>query len=242
MADIFDEVEEGVRQDRMAELWRKYGWLAWLAGAALVGGVGLNEYLNHQKAQSIEANATQFEAGLDQLTSQDYQAAGDTLAALLASGDEIAPAAAQYLAQVRLDGNGDEVAAADTLMASITGEVDTSVEKLALIKAAYLKADTMTRVEVQEFLGGLPNEASAFGALALELVAAKAMEEGDFAFARSEFNLIRVSANVPPGVLRRADQALAAMPVMVVPEAFEAPAEPEGVPTETDTQAEESPE
>lgn len=218
MADIFDEVEEGLQQDRITALWRKYGWLAWLAGLGLIGGVALNEYLSFQKSQTITANAAQFEAGLDELLTQDYLAAGETMSALVDADASVSPAAAQYLAQVRLDGNGDAVAARETLLSSIEGDADTAVEKLALIKAAYLQADEMTRAELQAFLGDLPDEPSAFGALALELVAAKAMEEGDFAYARSEFNLIRVSANVPPGVARRASQALAAMPVVITPD------------------------
>ena len=217
MADIFDEVEEGLQQDRMTVLWRKYGWAAWLTGALIIGGVALNEYLTYQKGQSITANTTQFEAGLDQLVSQDYEAAAHTLTGLVEADAEISPAASQYLAQVRLEGNGDADAAREVLLNSIEGAPDTAVEKLALIKAAYLQADEMTREELQGFLGTLPDESSAFGALALELIAAKAMQEGDFAFARSEFNLIRVSANVPPGVARRANQALAAMPVVAAP-------------------------
>lgn len=218
MADIFDEVEEGLQQDRMTALWRKYGWLAWLAGLGLIGGVALNEYLTYQRTQTITANASQFESGLDQLLTQDYVAAGETMGALVETDAAVSTAAAQYLAQVRLDGNGDAAAARETLLNSIDGDADTAVEKLALIKAAYLQADELSREELQAFLGGLPDESSAFGSLALELIAAKAMEEGDFAFARSEFNLIRVSANVPPGVARRANQALAAMPVVVAPE------------------------
>ncbi|MEL7230973.1 MAG: hypothetical protein AAGJ85_00510 [Pseudomonadota bacterium] len=221
MADIFDEVEEGLQQDRLTTLWRKYGWMAWLAGAALIGGVALNEYLGHQKSQSIAANAGQFETGLNEIIQQDYAAAADTMTALVEADAEVSPAAAQYLAQVRLTGNGDATAARDVLMGSIEGDADTAVEKLALMKAAYLQADDMSRAELQAFLGDLPDESSAFGALALELIAAKAMKEGDYAFARSEFNLIRVSANVPPGVVRRANQALAAMPVVTAPEPVE---------------------
>ncbi|MEM1086495.1 MAG: tetratricopeptide repeat protein [Pseudomonadota bacterium] len=221
MADIFDEVEEGLQQDRMTVLWRKYGWIAWLSAAILIGGVALNEYLGHQRGQAIAANTGQFEAGLDQLGEQDYVGAAETMTALVNADASISPVAAQYLAQVRLDGNGDVAAAREALLASIEGEADTAIEKLALIKAAYLQADDMTREDLQAFLGTLPDESSAFGALALELIAAKAMKEGDFAFARSEFNLIRVSANVPSGVARRADQALAAMPVVEVPEESE---------------------
>ncbi len=41
MADIFREIDEEVRRDRAAELWKKYGWLltglAVLAVAAMAG-------------------------------------------------------------------------------------------------------------------------------------------------------------------------------------------------------------
>ncbi|MEM9053852.1 MAG: hypothetical protein AAGB16_00880 [Pseudomonadota bacterium] len=215
MADIFEEVEEGVRQDRMTELWRKYGWAAWLTAGLLIGGVALNEYLNYQSAQTVTRNAAQLEGGIDELTQGEYEAAGGTFAELAGSDVALAPVAAQYLSQVRLEGNGDAGAAAQVLADSIDETADSAIEKLALIKSAYLKADDMTREELQTYLGGLTAESSAFGVLALELVAAKAMAEGDYAFARSEFNLIRVSANVPPGVARRASQALAAMPIVV---------------------------
>lgn len=236
MADIFEEVEEGVRQDRMTELWRKYGWAAWLAAGLVIGGVALNEYLNYQSQQTTIRNASQLEGGIDALTQGDYEAAGTTFSGLAQSDAALAPVAAQYLSQVRLEGNGDADAAAQTLADSMDGAADSAIEKLALIKSAYLKADSMTRAELQAYLGNLTSESSAFGTLALELVAAKAMAEGDYAFARSEFNLIRVSANVPPGVARRASQALAAMPVVTVEEPVEEAAPATEVPVEETTE------
>ena len=37
MADIFEEVEEGLRQDRAERLWKKYGVFAYIAAALLIG-------------------------------------------------------------------------------------------------------------------------------------------------------------------------------------------------------------
>jgi len=236
LADIFEEVEEGVRQDRMTELWRKYGWAAWLAAGLVIGGVALNEYLNYQSQQTITRNAAQLEGGIDELTQQNYEAAGSTFSELAQGDAALAPVAAQYLSQVRLEGNGDAEAAAQILADSMDGEVDTAIEKLALIKSAYLKSDEMSREELQAYLGGLTAESSAFGSLALELVAAKAMAEGDYAFARSEFSLIRVSANVPPGVSRRANQALASMPIVAASEPEAEAAQPVEEPTEETTE------
>ncbi|MDJ0920749.1 MAG: hypothetical protein QNI84_06445 [Henriciella sp.] len=210
MADIFEEVEEGIRQDKWAERWRKYGVFAYLGAALLLGGVGLNEYLTFSRAQAAEANAADFEAALERLNAGDYQAAGEQFDELLARDLNLSTLAAHYLARVRLDGNGDAAAAADVLAdASIRG--DGPAEKLAKLKAAYLLADDLSRTELEAMLGSLRGDDSAFDVLALELIAAKALAEGDLAFARAEFEYLRIAANAPPGVQKRADQALAAM-------------------------------
>lgn len=230
MADIFEEVEEGLRQDKLTVAWKKYGILAYMAGALIVGGVGLNEYLKYQSAANIEANAGKFEAALDELDENNYEAASAGFVELANSNERVAPIAGHYLASIRLDANGDENAAVDVLMQS-AGSVDTPTGKLALIKAAYLKADTSTRTELETMLAPLSGEDSAFGALAIELVAAKALEEGDTEFARKQFTLLRLKQDVPPGVSSRAEQALAAMPPMIVSDE-PAPVAPEVAPTD----------
>lgn len=236
MADIFEEVEEGLRQDRLSVLWKRYGILAYFGAALLIGGVALNEYLKVQSAQTIEDNAARLEAALTEVDARNYETAADQLTALV--DDEIAPStvAAHYLAGVRLDGNGDAVAAA-TVLESVVGDVEDPSQKLALIKAAYLKADTMTREELTAFLVPLSNDDGPFGALATELIAAKALQEGDVEFARREFTVLRLAQNVPPGVATRAQQAVEALPP--IRDEADAPA-----PIETDVveeeQAEES--
>ena len=211
MADIFEEVEEGLRQDRFSGLWKKYGIFAYLAAALLIGGVALNEYLKVRTAETIEQNAARLEAALNEVDARNYEAAAADLSAIVA--DEIAPSpvAAHFLAGVRLDGNGDAIAAAEVLE-GIVGEATDPTQKLALIKAAYLKADALSRAELETFLTPLADDQSAFGALASELLAAKALQEGDIEFARREFNFLRFAQNVPPGVVTRAEQALEALP------------------------------
>ena len=64
MADIFEEVEEGLRQDRLSKLWKRFGIFAYLGAALLIGGVALNEYLQVREADTIEKNAARLEAAL----------------------------------------------------------------------------------------------------------------------------------------------------------------------------------
>ena len=211
MADIFEEVEEGLRQDRLTVLWKRYGILTYLGGALLIGGVALNEYLQARSVQVTEDNAARLEAALTEVDARNYENAATQLTAIVE--DEIAPSAvaAHYLAGVRLDGNGDAVAAAGVLEGAAAGG-DGPTQKLALIKAAYLKADTLSREELEGFLSPLAEDDGPFGALASELIAAKALQEGDIEFARREFNFLRLAQNVPPGVMQRAEQALETLP------------------------------
>lgn len=211
MADIFEEVEEGLRQDRLTVLWKRYGVFAYLAAALLIGGVALNEYLKVQSAETIEQNATRFEGALGEVDARNYEGAANQLTTLV--DDQIPPStvAAHFLAGVRLNGNGDAATAAEVLE-GVAGDVEDPTQKLALIKAAYLKADTSSRAELEAFLAPLADSDGPFGALASELIAAKALQEGDVAFARREFNFLRFAQNVPPGVVTRAQQALAALP------------------------------
>lgn len=247
MADIFEEVEEGLRQDRLTRLWKKYGIFAYLAGALLIGGVALNEYLKAQSVQTIENNASRLEAALNDVDARNYEAAAEQLTSLV--GDEIAPSnvAAHLLAGVRLDGNGDAATAAEVL-ANAVGTAEDPTEKLALIKSAYLQADTLDRAGLEGVLVPLADDDGPFGALAKELIAAKALQDGDIDFARREFNFLRFAQNVPPGVVTRAEQALAALPPVVepAPEPIEEPAPAEETETPVDatdeTVTEETPE
>lgn len=211
MADIFEEVEEGLRQDRLTVLWKRYGILAYLGGALLIGGVALNEYLKVRSAETVEQNASRLEAALTEVDARNYDNAASQLTGLV--DDEIAPStvAAHYLAGVRLDGNGDAAAAAQVLQ-GVVGEAEDPSQKLALIKAAYLEADGMTRQDLEGLLSPLADDEGPFGALASELIAAKALQEGDVEFARREFNFLRLAQNVPPGVMTRAEQALETLP------------------------------
>ena len=210
MADIFEEVEEGIRQDRLTRAWKKYGIFAYLAAGLLIGGVAFFEYSQDRQQKALVSSAMELEAALGSLESGNYEAAGNEFSTLAASKARLAPVAAQFLAEVRLDGNGDAAAATQVLQQASEG--DDAINKLALMKAAYLQADALNRNELESLLGPLREDEGAFGALAVELIAAKALEEGDIAYARSEFNYLLVAANAPPGVAVRARQALATMP------------------------------
>ncbi len=230
MTDIFQEVDQNVREEKLASLWQRWRPFVYGGVALLIGGVAVNEFILKPQADAARAaRALELENAVKALEDGRYEEAQAALKAIVDSESKLAPLAAHYLAQTQLEGGGDAAAAAETL-AAIGGTEGGPYERLALLKAAYFRADTLTLSELETTLGTLPTEETAMGALARELLAAKAYAVGDIARARTEYNKLKFDAAAPEGVIQRAELALDAIPV---PEqaATETPA-PAEAPTE----------
>ena len=213
MSDIFEEVDESIRQDRLEIWWKRYQFFVYGAVALVIAAVAVNEFVIMPRAEAARAaRALELETALSELHNGSYAAAETAFAELAEGGSKLAPLAANYLAQVRFEGGGDADGAAEALAA--IGAVEGSpFDRLALLKKAYFKADGQSMTELEATLGSLVDDEGPLGALARELVAAKAFATGDTARARTEFNRLRFDAAAPAGVKRRAELALAAIPV-----------------------------
>lgn len=213
MSDIFEEVDESLRQDKIETAWKRYRLFVYGGAALLIGAVALNEFVLHPHFTQIRADrAKAFEQAATQLTDGDYADAEAGFRELVEEGSNLSPLAANYLAQTLYEGSGDAAGAAEVLQAAGNPE-GTPFERVALLKAAYARADTLSLTELETLLGDLKEEETGLGALARELIAAKAYAEGDAARARTAYNRLKFDAAAPQGVVRRAEIALAAIPV-----------------------------
>lgn len=237
MSDIFEEVEESLAQDKWAERWNKYGLYVYLVAALIVGYVAWMEYQKYATAQRIEAQMSVFEAGLDHMENNEFSQASEELEKVIAMDVPLSVLAAHQAAEARYFGNGDPAAAAAALEAA--GDANGSpMEQLALLKAAYFKADELSLTELQAMLGDLVAEGSEvrdgpIGNLAQELVAAKAFEEGDYALARDLYSYLSASIDATTNLQQRAQFAL-----LIIPETggVGTPSPDEGAPAEGETQ------
>ncbi|MFN4226417.1 MAG: tetratricopeptide repeat protein [Hyphomonas sp.] len=219
MTDIFTEVDESVRQEKLESWWKRWRPFVYGAVAALIGAVAVNEFILKPGAAKARAErALELEKAVKALEEGQYEEAANAFRAIVEADTKLSPLAAHFLAQTQIEGMGDPAAAAETLAAA-GGTEGGPFERLALLKAAYLRADTLTLDELETTLGTLPGEDTALGALARELVASKAAAVGDIARARTAFNQLKFDANAPAGVVQRAEIALAALPL--APEAGE---------------------
>lgn len=213
MSDIFTEVDESMRQEKLASWWGRWRPFVYGSVAVLIGAVAINEFILRPQAEAARAaRALELENAVKALEEGQYGEAQAAFQGIVDSESKLSPLAAHYLAQTQLEGSGDAEAAAATLTA-IGGTEGGPYERLALLKAAYFRADTLTMPELEATLGALVTEDTALGAMARELIAAKAYATGDIARARTEYSRLKFDAAAPQGVVQRAEIALDAIPV-----------------------------
>ncbi|MFN3499694.1 MAG: hypothetical protein ACK40A_14925, partial [Pannonibacter indicus] len=203
--------------------------------ALIVGGVALNEFVLRPQGEARQAaRALTFENAVKALDEARYADAEAAFTEIMAKDAKLAPLAAHFLAQTKYEGSGDAAGATEVL-ASVGGTEGGPYTRLALLKSAYFQADQLSFEELEITLGSLIHDDGTTGVLARELLAAKAFEAGDFTRARTEFNRLRFDPAATEGVARRAEVALAAIPLQSEPQEQPdpAPAEMPEAPQET---------
>lgn len=184
---FIEEVSEEVRRDQLFRLFRKYGWVAGIVIAALVGGASFNEWRKANVRAGAEALG---DAMLAALRVDDAGARAVAFGELLAATDE-APillnfqsAAAQVLA-------GDTDAAVVILQAvSADSATDPIYRDLAALKVIMLRGNDTPRAERIATLDRLATVGQPFRLLALEQRAIARLESGDTEQALSDLKAI----------------------------------------------------
>ena len=206
MSDIFREVDEELRQDRLQAFWKKHGWLIVIAAAGIVLGVaGARFYQSWDRAQSGEAGAKYSEA--IQLLREDDRSSG------LAALDELSQDSyAEYPTLARLRSAsamveaGDGKAAVDAFDAVAADEgVDPILRDLARIRAAFVLVDEATPDEIQRRLEPLTEIEGPWRHSARELIALSLYRAGNYAEADAEYDRVMSDPAVPVGPRGRAE-------------------------------------
>jgi hypothetical protein len=251
VTDVFEEVEEGLRQDRAATLWKRYGLWVVGAGVAVIVGVGGWEAFKAVRKQSEIAASKSFSEAMDlsdtasaasdraanpQLPpEQRAQAAGSAGAArtnamarfdTVAKGsDAFALLARQYGAELALANAQPDPAAAQRYLEQAMGQGGVFGD-LARLKLAYLRADTASLADLATLVQPLMSGTGPMASLSKELLAAKKWATNDIDGARADYLALENDLNAPEGMSQRVSNALAVLtaPAAPAPAAAASPA------------------
>jgi hypothetical protein len=205
VTDIFQEVDEEVRRERLKKLWERYGNYIIAVCLLVVVGVGAwRGYEWWESKKAAEAGAA-FEQAVVLAEAGKHQEAEAAFAKIATDGS----AGYRVLAQLReaaalaSTDRAAAVKAYDEIAADRSaGQV---IQDLATLRAGYLLIDTSSYGDMRKRLEALTGADRAFRHSARELLALSAWKEGDMGAARQWTDTIITDPQTPSDARSRAE-------------------------------------
>jgi hypothetical protein len=212
VSDIFQEVDEEIRRERLEKLWKDYGnyiVAALILVLACVGG--WRGYVYWQERKAAEAGAA-FEAASTLADEGKHTEAQAAFAKLASDGTAGYRTLARFreAAQLGLSDAKAAVVAYDALAAD--GSLGQPLQDLAAVRAGLLLVDTAPYQELRTRLEPLAAPDRPFRHSARELLAFGAWRAGDNAAARKWIDTVIGDPDTPSTIRSRVDVLSALMP------------------------------
>ncbi len=212
MTDIFTEVDEEVRREALAQMWKRYSNYVFAAVFLIIAGVAAwVAYNRWQDSKAAEAGAA-FEAAAKLSDEGKHADAEAAFAKVAAEGTPGYQALARMRVASEIAGRDTAagVAAYDKIASDMTGQF--LFPELASVRAGALLVDTAKYDEMSRRLEPLTDPKGAFRHIARELLALSAWHNGDAAAARKWLDAARSDADAPQGVRQRMELLAAILP------------------------------
>jgi hypothetical protein len=210
VSDIFREVDEEVRRERLEQLWKRYGNYIIAAAFLVLACVGgWRGYVYWQERKAAEAGAA-YEAASALADGGKHSESEAAFAKLASEGTAGYRNLARFreAAQLGLSDPKGAVAAYDALAKDAS--LGQPVQDLATVRAALLLIDTAPYQELRTRLEPLTAADRPFRHTARELLAFGAWRSGDSAAARQWVDAV-ISDPTTPGSIRTRIDVLAAL-------------------------------
>lgn len=205
MSDIFQEVDEEVRRERLQKLWDQYGHYAIAACVLIVLAVGAWRGYQWWEAKQAAATSVKFDAAAQLADSDKHSEAQKAFAEVARDGT----AGYRNLARLREAAVLAEtdpkaaVAAYDALAAD--PKLGQPLQDLAAIRAALLLVDSATLDELTRRLEPLAGAGAPFRHTARELLALGAWRNGDLPAVRRWSDMVGNDAETPADIRSRVE-------------------------------------
>ena len=215
MVDFFDEVDEELREERMAEFLKKYGGLLFAAAILAIGAVaGWKAWGWYQDRQDIDA-ASRYLAAASKPEAMGV--AGPDRAAAIASFKKVAadaPEGYRVLARLReaaSRADSGDLQAASALWDQVAADTsaDPLLRDLASLTWCLHHADKGDPALLEGRLKPLAAPGNAWRALAQEQLALLELRQGHIEAAKIQLKKLAEDTTAPNGVRGRATTLLA---------------------------------
>jgi hypothetical protein len=208
--NLFKEIDEDLRQQKYADLWKKYGKFIIGAAVALVVGVaslkGWQAYDLNRKSEDSKLLAS----ALKSIARNKPDTAAGILDKLAKDGSAGYAVLARFNQAAVLAKKGEDKAASSAYLAlSEDSAIDEVMRDMALIMSALHGVEQGDAALLTEKLARLINGTNAWRHSAKELTALLARKSGDKAKAQKLFKELSTDTTAPSGIQARATEMLA---------------------------------
>jgi hypothetical protein len=199
VSDIFREVEEDVRKERLEKLWKAYGdYVIALLAVIILSVAGYELWLRYEDSQRAKASGAFVAA--QHLTNPAQAAAAFESLGKTAPGGYGQLARLSQADALSAAGKGtDAIALYKDIAAGDSG----SVGATARLRAAWLMADTASRADLATLLAPLDTATSPWRQMAREVLAYSDFKAGKVKEATAEFEALAVDPDSPDALRGR---------------------------------------
>lgn len=209
MADIFHEVDEEVRRERLKRIWDRYGGLILAAVVLVVAGIGGWRGWEYYQNQRAAESGAQFEAAMALAEGGKLQDAEQAFAKIAEDGTS----GYRLLARLR---EAEAMAPRDRAAAvavfdkvAADSGAGARFQDLASVRAGFLLVDNAAFADMEKRLETASGAQRPFRHSARELLALSAFKAGDVQGLRRWADMINGDAETPAAMRSRVEALLA---------------------------------
>lgn len=198
MADIFNEIDEELRNEQIHKLWDRYGVLVLVGAVAIVVAVAGWRGYDYWRTIQARAQGDAFAAATALAKAGDAKGAEEAFIGLAKTGAGGYPALASLRAAATVAEAGDE-AAAMRAFDGIAANAATPplLAEVARVRAAYLALDVEERAALEARVTPMALAGKPFRHSAREILAFAAWKAGDAAATRRWIDSIEADPETP---------------------------------------------
>ncbi|HEY1961873.1 MAG TPA: tetratricopeptide repeat protein [Rhizomicrobium sp.] len=201
MSDIFREVEEEVRRERLEKIWKQYGdYIVAAAALLILAGAAFRLWTYYEARERARASDSY-------LAAEQLLASGQSRAAAQSFGRlaKDAPAGYDKLSELQaanaltIDNKGEALA----IYRKLAGDSDQVISAIARLRAAWLLVDSAPKSDVDAMLAPIAGNETPWHQVAQEILAYADFHTGAVKQAQGEFQRLANDPKAPSGVRGR---------------------------------------
>jgi hypothetical protein len=203
VSDIFQEVDEEVRREKLKQLWERHSNLIVAAALAVVLAVGGWRGYDWWETRKAAESGAAFEAALLLAEGGKQDEARAAFAKLAQEGSSGYRILARFREAAELARTDPAAAVQAYSVLAGDSSLGRTMQDLAAIRGGLILVDTVQFAELAAKLEPLTSADRPFRHTARELLALAAWRTGDQAAAKRWFDLIATDAETPAGTRQR---------------------------------------